>query len=413
MKQRRLGFAIHDLNSWGGQDRSVMEIARRLSRRFDVDIFSYSLNDPLGQESWGVGTRFHSIRPYLQKPFVTKMGIFYGATLPHMILGPMLKGERRPLIHATGTCSLLADVVQIQFIAATWEEEQKKILLNPAARRAYSPPFARGANGAKARALGFYHQALNRYDIWKEHQFYQSDKTYIVIARRLAEEMKNHFGITKKIHVIHHGVDSEQFRPATTSADFDGRKALRAQWRVREDESVAIFVGAYERKGLAPTIEALASLSEAHRKKVRLVAVGDGAVSGFEDLARELGVAEQVVFIQHQKDVAPYYRAADFFILPTFYEPFGLVILEAMASGLAPLVSRGAGASELIEDGNSGLLIQDPVDARAIASQIGRWITKPDERKRVGEAARAIAVARSWDRVADEYANVLNPELTG
>ena len=189
------------------------------------------------------------------------------------------------------------------------------------------------------------------------------------------------------------------------------REELRTRLGVQPKEVLVAFVGAYERKGLACAIDSVAKLGAEARSKVKLMAVGAGAEEGFRARARALGIEKQVLLVGHTKDVPAYYRASDVFLLPTLYEPFGLVILEAMACGLAPIVSELAGASELIGENESGLLIRNPADVSEIARLLERVVLDEELRRNLGEGARRVAVARSWDRVAEEYAAVLGPLL--
>ncbi|MCM2322547.1 MAG: glycosyltransferase family 4 protein [Oligoflexia bacterium] len=405
--QRPLAFVIHDLNPWGGHDRSTLEIARRLSHRWPVEIYAFSLADPEGLGRWGK-VRFHRIQPDPKRPMAARIGWFHAATLAPLRVLPRLRGRPVPLVHATGACALASDVVQVQFVNAAWEARQRELPEDVCAR-----PYSRGASGLATRARRFYYDSLLRYNLAVERRVYSRNKTYIAIARSVAEELRIHFGITEHVHVIHHGVDSERFCPATGEKLAAERAALRARLGIAEDEIVALFVGAYERKGLAVAIDALGLLVPEARAKVRLLAVGGGATEGFLARARALGVEERVLLHGPTKDIAAFYRAAEIFVLPTLYEPFGLVIIEAMASGLAPLVSRLAGGSELLEDGKSGSLIEDPADAREVARRWSELLANPALRRKMAAESRGIAEARSWDRVADEYAAVLAPLLGG
>ena len=383
---KKLIFAIHDLNSWGGQDRSTLEIARRLSHRWPVEIWSYTLEDTQGIESWGDVT-FHQIKPHPRRPAALKQNLYYAATLPLVA-----KSDR--VIHATGACSLVSDVIQVQFVQAAWRAKLREMR----------------ANGSIPHDLSVrdaYQSALLKYNCLVEKAVFRKKKTYIAIARGVAQELEAHFGIRERVHVIHHGVDSELFHPVPR--DDRARAWLRGKLAVREDQILILLVGALERKGLNVAIAALAKIPGELREKVRLIAVGDGPADRFEMQAETLGVRSQLRLVGHQKNILPYYQAADLFILPTSYEPFGLVVTEAMASGLPCLVSACAGAAELIEDDRSGKLIDDPASSDEVARKLIPLLENGDFRRGLGEEARKTAVMRSWDRVAREYAEVLRP----
>jgi UDP-glucose:(heptosyl)LPS alpha-1,3-glucosyltransferase len=119
--------------------------------------------------------------------------------------------------------------------------------------------------------------------------------------------------------------------------------------------------------------------------------VGKGEAGPYRALAARLGVAERMVWLGPRPDVERWYAAADACVLPTRYEPFGNVHLEALASGLPVVTSTGAGGSELIRPGLNGAVV-DPRDAPAVAAaledlrQLG-----PAGAARVAAAARASA----------------------
>jgi glycosyltransferase involved in cell wall biosynthesis len=394
----RLTFVIHDLNPWGGHDRSTLEIARRLSHRFPIDVYAFTLDDPEGKNNWG-NVNFHPIRPNLRRPVLAKITWFYGATLPALTLLPRIRNEQAPLIHSTGTCSLASDIIQVQFVNAAWKKIRNRV---------ESHPNYLQRRGPMEWLKQTYHDVLLNYNVAIEHQVYSIDKTYIAIANVVADELREHFGISENIKVIHHGVDSDKFHP---SSDPDERKAIRKSWGVDDTDFVGIFVGAYLRKGIETVINAVSLIPSEARKKLKIVAVGDGPVEALRKKAGFLGISENIILKPHTKEISSHYRAADFFVLPTYYEPFGLVILEAMASGLPTITSALAGASELIQNRKSGLLIEDPWSAQEVAGYMEDLFWNSDQRKTMGVAARKVAEKRSWDRVADEYASVFEPML--
>jgi glycosyltransferase involved in cell wall biosynthesis len=398
----KLTFVIHDLNPWGGHDRSTLEIARRLSHRFPIDVYAFTLDDPEGMNKWGK-VNFHPIRPNLRRPVLAKITWFYGATLPALTVLPIIKSkitnEQTPLIHSTGTCSLASDIVQVQFVNAAWKKVRDRVETRPSFLK---------HRGPKEWVKKIYHDVLLNYNVAIEHQVYSKDKTYIAIADVVAEELGEYFGISKNIKVIHHGVDSEKFHPLV---DPNERKAIRKSWGVDDTDFVGIFVGAYLRKGIETVINAMSLLPDEMKKKFKVVAVGDGPAEALRKKANFLGVGENLILKSHTKEISSQYRAADFFVMPTYYEPFGLVILEAMASGLPTVTSALAGAADLIQNKKNGLLIKDPWSAKEVAGHIQDLFWNADKRKSMAKAARMTAQKQSWDRVADEYAEVFEPML--
>jgi len=122
-------------------------------------------------------------------------------------------------------------------------------------------------------------------------------------------------------------------------------------------------------------------------------------------------VRDRIIFVPHSSNLWEYYAASDIFVLPTIYEPFGLVIVEAMASGLPVITSRVAGAADLITDGVNGLLLRAPSDVHGLAAKIELLLSNAGLRKAMGERARETAEKSSWDQVAQKTLKVYNTVL--
>jgi UDP-glucose:(heptosyl)LPS alpha-1,3-glucosyltransferase len=161
------------------------------------------------------------------------------------------------------------------------------------------------------------------------------------------------------------------------------------------------------RKGATFVLEALARVPE-----LRLVFVAHGRSDAWQALARELNVQERATFCAGTNAIERYYAAADLLVFPTFHDAFGLVVSEAMASGLPVIVSRHAGAAELINNGLEGFVLRDPNDTTELVAVLTRLVADADLRARVGAAARRRISTFTWDRTATETLAVYR-ELLG
>jgi len=186
-----------------------------------------------------------------------------------------------------------------------------------------------------------------------------------------------------------------------------------------EGSPVVGIVGRLERwKSQDVFLRSAAQVAQ-ERPDVRFVVVG-GAVLGWEGsypaeleaLARDLpGLAGRVHFAGHQEDVYPWFDALDVVVHASYGEPFGLVLVEAMALG-RPLVATAAGGPvEIVEDGVSGLLVP-PGGPGAMARAVLRLLSDPGLAARLGAGARARATRFSDTQMAANFAALLD-EVAG
>ncbi|CAA9356445.1 MAG: hypothetical protein AVDCRST_MAG93-7378 [uncultured Chloroflexia bacterium] len=139
----------------------------------------------------------------------------------------------------------------------------------------------------------------------------------------------------------------------------------------------------------------------------RLVILGDGPERArLEALAGELDIVDSVEFRGMVTDVSEYVRSADVFVLPSASEGLSVSLLEAMASGIAPVCSAVGSAPELIEDGNNGLLVP-PGDVPALTTALRHTIENTTWRLTAGAAAHTLVTERfDLDRVARHLADL-------
>lgn len=206
----------------------------------------------------------------------------------------------------------------------------------------------------------------------------------VAIAARGRQEIQRCYGVPEaRLCVVYNGVDLEHFHP-----DHRGRhrEAVLREAGLDSESFVVLFVGSgFERKGLATAIEALAAMSDS---TACLLVIGKGVRAPFERLAEELGVKSRLRLLGPRPDTERWYAAADVVVLPTRYEPFGNVHLEALASGVPMVASNRAGGAELIENGVNGYVV-DPLDAAAAARALDRIRSGP--RREMVDAARRSA----------------------
>jgi len=196
-----------------------------------------------------------------------------------------------------------------------------------------------------------------------------------------------------RVVTIPNGVDLQRFRPP----DAPERERLRGEYGLGGDERVAVFVAHdLPRKGIDHAIAALV-----HAPGVLLLVVGGVAstIDAARASAERRGVAARVLFVGPRHDVERFFAMSDMLVFPSGYETYGLVVLEALASGLPVVATRVGCAPDVVVDGENGYLVDQD------AAQIGERLASIAETE-VGawrDHARASVKRLSWRHAAERY----------
>ena len=178
---------------------------------------------------------------------------------------------------------------------------------------------------------------------------------FIANSQLVKRQATRRYGVPEnRISVIHPGIDTQRFN---LRARQRAREAMRQSLGLYGDQVALLFVSNnFKRKGLDVLIRALAKKNRP--AAMRLVVVGAGRAAPFRRLARRCGVAEYISFAGPVEAIENYYAAADVLVLPTRYDPFAAVCLEAMACGLPVITTKMNGAAEVISEGENGFVVQ-------------------------------------------------------
>lgn len=247
---------------------------------------------------------------------------------------------------------------------------------------------------------------LNLAYLYLERAMFGSPALRFVIANsnRGREEIVRRFGLpAEKVRVVHNGIDIARFPPGRKG---DARERFRIRFGVPDTETVFLFVGSgFARKGVGTIARAARLLAERGREPFRVVLVGKGDPSTY---IRSAGPASgRLLFTGAVAGADDLFLGADAFLFPTVYEPFSNACLEAMAAGLPVVTTTVNGASEVLREGESGFLLEDPLDASALADRM-RELLSSDLRQRMGEQARRVAEAHPVERNTREMLEVLD-----
>ncbi len=237
-----------------------------------------------------------------------------------------------------------------------------------------------------------------------EREILERANCVVATSPQEQETLRSLVSTRGQIEVIPCGTDTTNFR-------LTSKTQARTKLKLDSREKVILYVGRFdERKGIETLVRAFALLKERDLKNIKLMIVGgssanmpDGAERGrIENIVNELGLKDSTIFVGRiGHDVLPlYYTAADVCVIPSHYEPFGLVAIEAMACGVPVVASNVGGLKFTIIPEETGLLVE-PKDVEAFAEGIQRilfddlWV-----RKMRKQASANVNQRFSWTGVA-------------
>jgi hypothetical protein len=169
---------------------------------------------------------------------------------------------------------------------------------------------------------------------------------------------------------------------------------VRERHGLAETDVVGLFVAHnFRLKGLPALLHAMAlrARTSPGRRPVHLLVCGGGKIAPMRKLVDRLGLADVVRLVGFADDVRDYYHAADFFVLPSYYDPCSLVVFEALACGLPVITTAQNGAGEVLSEGLDGFVISRPDDHAATARALDRMT---DDAARRAMSRRAVELGR-------------------
>lgn len=233
-----------------------------------------------------------------------------------------------------------------------------------------------------------------------ERRLVDSVDQIVTVSESMKTVLTEELGVPgRKICVVYNGINADSFTPPLT-----GEQKMRLRSKIAADgERVIVFTGRLNaQKGVLPLLLACAALLK-EGIHLKLVLAGDADSRTTRDQIRSIfgkddELRRAVVLLGKipRNQVGILYRVADVAVVPSIYEPFGFVALEAMAVGTPVVACRAGGLAEIIRHEESGLLVPvdsgakpHAVDVNALAMAIRRIITSPDMAKAWGENAYA------------------------
>lgn len=379
-KQKNLALYVHDFKLEVGHSNSLIELIRNAPSEYinqfsSIEVVSFTVTplkelfpDFKGTLKWSK-VPFPGIKPMLFKSIFFQIWCFFHN---HLV---QPKNSYRIGI---GICNLMVDAVSIQFIHHNWTKKGLEQEKNHPFRKIYKI------------VLFTYFELCERY------LFSKKKVKFFSPARFLTEFLQEKFpGI--QASTVYSGVNLERFILPTESKH-DLLRSLIARYPILNGldvtKPVFLFIGAYERKGLPEAIELVSTIKDSQF-----------IVIGSPSLGKEVNwpASIKVFPIRFTKEVPSFYALSDVFVFPTIYEPFGLVLFEALAMGL-PIITRRnqVGASELMENLDE-VYFCDKQEFKFPSIQV----MSPEQKMRLRDARIQKLGNISWKKAANEMAGFL------
>jgi D-inositol-3-phosphate glycosyltransferase len=376
----------------GGMNVYVRELSRELATRgHRIDIFTRSQDPTVPHEVPGleIGARVFHVPAGPEQPYNKHRLFNY---LPEFTRGVQSIAEKERVRY---------DVYHAHYWLSGWAARELQ-----RCQRAPVVQMFHTLGAMKNRvALGASdHETERRIEVEREIMRF-ADRIVAATPRDREQMIDLYDAPGENIVVIPPGVDLDLFHPVKPDGKPFGAKHERS----------VLFVGRIDPiKGIDTWFKAMALVVEENpslRGNLCVCLIGgdvdedepDAEIARLQALKDELGISDIVVFLgrRGQESLPYYYTSADVVVMPSRYESFGMVALEAMACGTPVVASDVGGLSFVVRDGETGFLVPEG-DPRAMADCLGCLLRDPELRARLGKRGVEVAREYAWPRIADQ-----------
>ncbi len=382
----RLTVVSPFLDKRHGTERSVAEQLERLGDVYEIHLYSERVEDDVDT------SKFQWHRVFVPPgPHFLRYIWWVAANHARRWIDAHFRGLAADLVYSPGVNCFDADVITVH-IVFTQLREQKRAGLELR------------HNPWKLWPLIVHRRMYYRLCQFLESRVYSDARTSLVaVSKKTARDVEQRSRGARPPQVIYCGIDSAKFN---TRRRQQMRAFARAEMGIADTDFAILLVGNdWKLKGLPYLLEAVGRLQN---PRLRVLVAGQDTVAPYQEVIRRLGITEQVTFLPVRSDVEFYYAAADVYAGPSIEDSFALPPAEAMACGLPAITTRMAGVSEIITQGEDGLILEDPSDIQTLSEWLQRLSTDTDWRNHMGEAASATAARYTWARNASEMREVID-----
>jgi len=398
----RLAVVSPFLDRQHGTEVCVIEQIERLVRtgRCSIELYSQRVSQLNGVRPAAlvlpgeqVDIRWHQVSD-IPGPHLIKYLWWFGANYWQRRQDKRSGRVRPDIIYSPGINCPDADVIVVHIVFhAFYEQVRSELALHRLPFRSWPRVIHRRLYYKLVKSL--------------ERRIYSNRRVRLMaVSSLVARQLEIHFQ-REDVVVIPNAVDTLRF---TSEARITKRVAARQSLSYQDSEFLLLLIGNdWKKKGLDALIEASALLKDL---PLQILVVGADEPALYHLLIEKLGVQQRVRFEKPSMDVLTFYAAADLYVGPSLEDSFGLPILEAMACGVPVIASANAGASELVQDGKTGLILRDPRNQVELASLIRKIHGDDILRVSMGVAAsRYVASNCNWDENAEKTWRVLQDSL--
>lgn len=261
-----------------------------------------------------------------------------------------------------------------------------------------------------AREKGFFYRLTGRYRHFAQFEqatFQRGGKTqHLMLTDTQIADFKKHYQTeSSRFHIMPPGIYPDR---KYSQQPADARRVYRQKNNIGEDTLLVLQVGSdFKRKGVLRSLEAVAALPEHIRARTQYLVVGQDKPDRYQAHARQLGIAGKVQFFSGRDDVAELMAAADLLIHPAVQEAAGIVLLEAVVSGLPVLVTEVCGYAHYIRSADCGEVIPEPFNQQKLNDALCHALDNGALRSQWAEHARNYADTEDLYSLPDKVADII------
>jgi len=384
-RKPRIAVVSPFLDKRHGTERCVAEQIERIAGDYEIHLYSSAVEDlDLSRIKW------HRV-PRLPVPHLISYVWFFAANHFMRWWDRAFKGRHYDLVFSPGINCLDADIVAVHIVFAEYYRLAQSDL---ALRR----------NPIRTWPWLIHRKLSYRLFVALEQRVYaRKSLSLTVISSKMEADLERCFNRRERLSRVYHGVDLEHLHPARRQSLRDD---ARQKVHLPANAFALLLIGNdWSKKGVPCLIEAVCRLANSN---LWILLRGQDGSSSCRELLRKRGLDKRTIMLPSIPEIEFHYAAADAYVGPSLEDSFAIPPLEAMACGLPVIVSRQAGAAELVTHGVDGLILEDPRDSRELAALIRQLSENAKLCQCLGSRAADTAQRFTWQSNADQMKAVFD-----